>query len=66
MHAHQHAYYANIQHTDGSHVPSSEALTSGLQIGGRRRYVDATQYAGTGNAGNMPPYEAKYKWKRIA
>lgn len=38
---HTHGYIFNIQHSDGA-VVSGEALTSGLTLGGRRRYLDTT------------------------
>jgi microcystin-dependent protein len=60
---HSHQYYINIQHGDGTAVPS-ESLTSGLTAGGRRRYVDGTQNSiatnqntGGGQAhNNLQPY----------
>lgn len=39
---HTHGYLVNIQHIDGTVVPTAESLTSGLQQGGRRRYSDTT------------------------
>ena len=61
---HNHNYYINIQHGDGTPVPTSESLTSGLTIGGTRRYIDVTQVetainqnAGSGLAhNNLQPY----------
>jgi microcystin-dependent protein len=38
---HTHGYIVNIQHGDGT-VVAGEALTSGLTLGGRRRYLDTT------------------------
>lgn len=63
---HNHRYFANIQHEDGT-VVSGESLSAGLILGGRRRYTDLT-YAAGGGAGhnNMPPYLAVYMWKRTA
>lgn len=40
--SHSHPYNINIQHGDGAFV-SGESLTSGLQLGGRRRYTDNTE-----------------------
>lgn len=56
--SHRHTYDINIQHGDGPWVPApTEALQSGLTQSGRRRYHDATEYAGGGEAhNNMPPY----------
>ena len=42
---HGHPYTVNIQHSDGT-ITQGESLTSGLQVGGRRRYRDATDSAG--------------------
>lgn len=39
--SHFHSVSINIQHGDGP-VTSGESLTSGLQVGGRRRYGDTT------------------------
>lgn len=64
MPSHFHSYYVNIQHGDGN-IVSGEALTSGLQVGGRRRYSDGTISAGGDVAhNNLPPYYAVYIWKR--
>lgn len=38
---HTHQYIVNIQHGDGT-VVTGESLTSGLTLGGRRRYIDTT------------------------
>ena len=38
---HTHQYLVNIQHGDGA-VVTGESLTSGLTLGGRRRYIDTT------------------------
>ena len=67
MPSHAHGFMLNIQHGDGESVPNSEALTSGLQVGGVRRYPDATDASG-GNQphNNMPHYIAYYVWIRIA
>lgn len=64
MPIHGHSFLVNIQHSDGG-VTSGEALTSGLQVGGRRRYLDQTENSG-GNQphNNMPPYLAVYMWVR--
>jgi len=43
--SHNHVYETNIQHSDGETV-NGESLQSGLQIGGKRRYSDITQYTG--------------------
>lgn len=40
--SHFHTFSINIQHVDGPVVGSIESLTSGLQVGGRRRYGDTT------------------------
>ena len=50
MPAHNHSYHVNIQHSDGQQVPSSEALQTGLQVSGRRRYNDNTDNTGSGQA----------------
>lgn len=47
MPSHDHGYGANIQHSDGDKV-TGESLTSGLQVGGRRRYWDSTSKRGDG------------------
>lgn len=43
--SHYHQYYINVQHGDGQ-VVSGESLTAGIQVGGKRRYVDRTEFAG--------------------
>lgn len=43
--SHGHIYKLNIQHSDGAAV-SGEALQTGLQVGGRRRYEDSTENDG--------------------
>lgn len=56
MPSHSHTFYVNIQHGDGA-ITSGESLTSGLQGGGRRRYVDETHEEGGSQAhNNMQPY----------
>lgn len=63
---HQHSFSINIQHVDGLTV-SGEALTSGLQLGGRKRYYDVTSANTGGKAhNNMPPYITCRIWKRTA
>ena len=58
--SHRHNYMINIQHSDGSTV-SGESLTSGLTVGGRKRYSDNTEYTGGGashshgNTGSTTP-----------
>lgn len=47
MPSHAHDVSINIQHVDGASV-SLESLTSGLQVGGRRRYFDSTSNVGGG------------------
>lgn len=64
LQAHHHGYTINIQHSDGNSV-SGEALTSGLKVGGRARYHSSTSTMGTGESGNLQPYETKYFWKRL-
>lgn len=67
MPSHRHDYRINIQHGDGEEVSWGESLTSGLQVGGRRRYADFTDYNGSNQPhNNMPPYLAVYMWKRVA
>ena len=73
--SHAHTFHVNIQHSDGTIVASSESLTSGLQVGGRRRYTDTTYSNGSGQAhnhgntnssSNMPPYLVVNIWKRVS
>lgn len=47
MPSHYHNYQANIQHGDGA-IVTGEALICGLQVGGRRRYIDVTNSNGGG------------------
>lgn len=49
MPSHAHDVIINIQHIDGASV-STESLTSGLQVGGRRRYFDSTSNVGVGES----------------
>lgn len=66
MPSHNHKYFTNLQHSDGE-LTSKEALTSGLQVGGRRRYVDNTENTGGGQAHSiLQPYITCYMWKRTA
>ena len=63
---HTHGFNLNIQHSDGS-VVSGEALTSGLQVGGRSRYKGNTAAAGEDVAhNNLQPYISVYIWHRTA
>lgn len=48
MPRHAHTIHVNIQHSDGQIVSTLESLTSGLQVGGRRRYFDTTDTDGGG------------------
>lgn len=48
MPRHAHTIHVNIQHVDGQIVSALESLTSGLQVGGRRRYFDTTDTEGGG------------------
>ena len=68
MPSHNHDFKVNCQHADGEIVnPPAEALQSGLQQGGRRRYADTTYTKGNGQAhNNMPPYYTVNIWKRTA
>jgi len=52
---HSHPYTVNIQHSDGS-IVGSESLTSGLQVGGRRRYSDSTDTVGHLHPIDVPNY----------
>lgn len=63
---HNHEFYLKIQHSDGQET-SSEALTCGLQVGGKRRYTSETYEKG-GNQphNNIHPYEVFYFYKRVA
>lgn len=66
MPSHVHDVIINIQHVDGASV-SMESLTSGLQLGGRRRYFDSTSNVGGGKAhNNLPPYTTCFIWYRTA
>ena len=65
LQAHTHGFKVNIQHVDGTPV-GGESLTSGLQVGGRRRYDDTTASTGTGDSGNLQPYIVAYVWKRVS
>lgn len=65
LQAHTHAFKVNIQHGDGT-ATGGESLTSGLQVGGRRRYSDTTESTGAGNGANLPPYVVGYVWKRVS
>ena len=49
MPRHAHTIHVNIQHSDGQIVSTLESLTSGLQVGGRRRYFDTTDTDGGGS-----------------
>ena len=51
MPAHAHSYAVNIQHTDGV-ITNGESLQTGLQVNGRRRYMDSTNQTGSNNAHN--------------
>lgn len=53
--AHYHSYNANIQHGDGAFV-TGESLTSGLQMNGRRRYTDSTNWSDHSHDINVPNY----------
>lgn len=56
----------NIQHGDGP-TTRNESLTSGLQVGGRRRYGDTTTVTTAGRAyNNLPPYTTCFIWYRTA
>ena len=67
MPRHAHTIQVNIQHSDGQIVSTLESLTSGLQVGGRRRYFDTTDTDGGGAAhNNLPPYTTCFIWYRTA
>lgn len=53
--AHNHIFHVNIQHGDGTYV-SGESTTAGLQRGGRRRYVDSTDWSDHRHDINVPNY----------
>lgn len=62
--SHNHNFQVNIQHIDGA-ITSGESLMTGLQLNGRRRYVDTTHTEGQSQRhNNVPPYLAVYMWKR--
>lgn len=65
--SHVHSININIQHSDGA-TTGSESLTSGLQVGGRRRYIDATTSDNCGGRthNNLPPYTTCFIWYRTA
>lgn len=62
---------ARDHYTDGAgshtHTVTTDAGTTGGVSGNHTHTVSGdTQSAGTGNAGNMPPYRTAYCWKRTA
>lgn len=66
--SHFHSLSINIQHSDGPVVSNRESLTSGLKVGGRRRYGDTTTDDDCGGQAhnNLPPYTTCFIWYRTA